>query len=193
MEGDRSAIMRARYLSSDRPDIQFAFKEGARGMWAPAVRHWMMLNLLGQNTVFFAYAHTYFFQSIYKIIDVLFHEQCLHQGVPSTSLCWRYFCRRRRWDFCGPLAWTPIACRWPLFPSLPRETPCPPVLCPALPCPALPCSALLCSALLCSSLLCSARCSTLLSALCSLRRGPCTASVSSASAIQLFGVHACII
>ena len=44
----RSVRMRASYLALDRPDIQFAAKEAARGMSAPLVRHQEMLKRLGR-------------------------------------------------------------------------------------------------------------------------------------------------
>ena len=46
LEGFRSATMRAGYLALDRPDLQFAAKECARGMSAPLVRHGEMLKRL---------------------------------------------------------------------------------------------------------------------------------------------------
>ena len=39
----RSAVMRLGFLALDRPDIQFAAKEAARGMARPTVRHQRML------------------------------------------------------------------------------------------------------------------------------------------------------
>ena len=44
----RSVTMRAQYLAQDRPEIQFAFKELARGMQKPTNKHWAALKRLAR-------------------------------------------------------------------------------------------------------------------------------------------------
>ena len=44
----RSMVMRLNYLAQDRPDIQFACKELARGMSSPTEGNWQQLKRLGR-------------------------------------------------------------------------------------------------------------------------------------------------
>jgi hypothetical protein len=44
----RSAAMRAAYLSQDRPDLQYAVRELAKGMKEPTERHWTALKRLAR-------------------------------------------------------------------------------------------------------------------------------------------------
>ena len=48
----RSMVMRLNYLAQDRPDIQFACKELAKGMSSPTEGHWQSLKRLGRYLVF---------------------------------------------------------------------------------------------------------------------------------------------
>ena len=47
----RSMVMRLNYLAQDRPDIQFACKELARGMSSPTEGHWQPLKRLGRYLI----------------------------------------------------------------------------------------------------------------------------------------------
>ena len=46
-----SMVMRLNYLAQDRPDIQFACKELARGMSSPTEGHWQQLKRLGRYLI----------------------------------------------------------------------------------------------------------------------------------------------
>ena len=44
----KSTVARAKYLSTDRPDIQFAVKKLATGMSSPTNKNWQELKILGR-------------------------------------------------------------------------------------------------------------------------------------------------